>query len=75
MRAALRKVGIGPEDTAGSMRLVCPGKLKALLPGKHMLMLAGQYDKIAPPGEIEELARSGTAPISPASRRGTSATR
>jgi predicted esterase len=40
------------------MRLVCPGKLKALLPGKHMLMLAGQYDQIAPPEEIEDLARS-----------------
>jgi dienelactone hydrolase len=57
LRAALRKVGLGPDDTAGSMRLVCPGKLQALLPGKHILMLAGQYDQIAPPDEIEELAR------------------
>jgi len=57
LRASLRRLGLGPEDTAGSMRLVCPGKLKALLPGHHMLMIAGQYDKIAPPGEVEELAR------------------
>jgi hypothetical protein len=57
VRAALRRIGIRPEDTAGSMRLVCPGKLKALLPGKHILMLAGQYDKIAPPEEIEDLAK------------------
>jgi len=58
LRAGLRRLGITPEDTARNMRLVCPGKLKALLPGKHMLMLAGQYDQIAPPEEIEELARS-----------------
>jgi dienelactone hydrolase len=58
VRSALRSVGLGPQDTSGSMRLVCPGKLKALLPGKHMLMLAGQYDKIAPPEQIEDLARA-----------------
>ena len=58
LRRALRGVGLTAEDTSGSMRLVCPGKLKPLLPGKHMLMLAGQYDQIAPPEEIEELARS-----------------
>jgi dienelactone hydrolase len=58
LRAGLRRVGLAPDDTAGSMRLVCPGKLKALLPGKHLLLLAGQYDQIAPPEEIEELARS-----------------
>ncbi len=57
VRAALRKIGITPQDTAGSMRLVCPGKLKPLQSPNHVLMLAGQYDKIAPPGEIEELAR------------------
>jgi len=58
LRAAMRKVGLGPDDTATNMRLVCPGKLKPLLPGRHMLMLAGQYDQIAPPEEIEELARA-----------------
>ncbi len=58
LRASLRRFGITPEDTAGSMRLVCPGKLKALLPGKNIIMLAGEYDRIAPPHEIEELARS-----------------
>ena len=57
VRRALRKIGITPEDTAGSMRLVCPGKLKPLLPGKHILTLAGQFDKIAPPDEIEALAK------------------
>lgn len=58
LRAALRSVGLGPNDTAGNMRLVCPGKMKPLLGGEHILMLAGQYDQIAPPDEIEELART-----------------
>jgi len=57
LRAALRKVGLGPDDTASSMRLVCPGKLRPLLDPKHMLMLAGQFDRVAPAEEIEELAR------------------
>jgi dienelactone hydrolase len=57
LRAGLRKFGIGPEDTAGSMRLACPAKQKPLLAPAHMLMIAGQYDKIALPEEIEDLAR------------------
>ena len=57
VRAALRKVGIGPADTAGSMRLACPAKQKPLIDPKHILLLAGQYDQIAPPEEIEELSR------------------
>ena len=58
VRAALRKVGITPQDTAGNMRLVCPGKLKGAAGAlKHILMIAGEYDRIAPPGEIEDLAR------------------
>ena len=62
LRAALRRQGFRPEDTAGNMRLVCPGKLKALLPGENILMLAGQYDKIAPPEEIAELSRLWGSP-------------
>ncbi len=57
LRAGLRRFGITPQDTAGSMRLVCPGKLDALLPGKHIVAIAGEFDRIAPPNEIEELAR------------------
>jgi dienelactone hydrolase len=57
LRAGLRKFGITQEDTARCMRLVCPGMLKALLPGEHILAIAGTYDRIAPPAEIEELAR------------------
>jgi dienelactone hydrolase len=57
LRAALRRVGLGPEDTAGSMRLACPVYQKPLLDPGHILMLAGQYDKIAPPNEVEELSR------------------
>jgi dienelactone hydrolase len=57
LRAGLRKFGITPEDTAGTMRLVCPGKLKALLPGHHILALAGTYDRIAPPADVEQLAK------------------
>jgi dienelactone hydrolase len=58
LRRALRKIGITPEDTAGSMRLVCPRKLTPLLPGRNIITIAGQYDKIAPPQEIEELAKA-----------------
>ena len=57
LRAALRKVGLTPDDTARCMRLVCPGKLKPLLDPHHVIMLAGLYDRIAPPEEIDELAR------------------
>ena len=57
VRAALRKVGLTPEDTAGSMRLVCPAQQQPVMEGRHILMLAGQYDRIAPPDEIEALAR------------------
>jgi predicted esterase len=57
LRRALRQVGLGPEDTASSMRLACPVWQKTLLDPHHILMLAGQYDKIAPPAEIEELSR------------------
>jgi len=60
MRRALRGVGLTPEDTAGSMRLVCPGKLQPLVRGEHILVLAGQYDQIAPPDEIEALSRRWT---------------
>jgi dienelactone hydrolase len=58
LRAALRRVGLTPEETSKNMRLVCPGKLKTHLSGQHILMLAGQYDVIAPPDEIEALART-----------------
>jgi hypothetical protein len=57
LRAALTRVGLGPDDTGSSMRLVCPAKLKPLLNPNHILLLAGQYDQIAPPNEIEELSR------------------
>jgi dienelactone hydrolase len=61
VRRALRKVNITAADTEGSMRLVCPGQLKALVPGENIIMLAGSYDRIAPPQEIEELARKWSA--------------
>jgi hypothetical protein len=57
IRAALRKTGLGPADTAPSMRLACPAKQKPLIDPHHVLMLAGQYDRIAPPEEIEELSK------------------
>jgi len=57
IRASLRRIGLGPQDTKGNMRLVCPLYQKPLIDPKHILMLAGQYDKIAPPEEIEELSR------------------
>jgi len=57
LRAALRRVGLTPEDTALNMRLVCPAKQQPVMESRHILMLAGQYDRIAPPNEIEDLAR------------------
>jgi len=57
IRAALRRAGIGPEETAGSMRLACPANQRPLVDPQHILMLAGQYDSIAPPEEIEQLSR------------------
>jgi dienelactone hydrolase len=57
VRAAIRKVGLRPEDTIPNLRLVCPARQKPLVDPKHVLMLAGQYDRIAPPEEIEELSR------------------
>ena len=57
IRAALRRVGIGPEETGKNMRLVCPANQTPMPDPRHVLMLAGEYDKIAPPEEIEELSR------------------
>jgi hypothetical protein len=57
LRAGLRRMGIGPEDTAANLRLVCPALQKPLLSAEHILMLAGEYDRISPPGEVEDLAR------------------
>jgi dienelactone hydrolase len=57
LRAALRRIGLTPEHTSGNMRLVCPARQQPVMEGRHILMLAGQYDKIAPPEEIEELSR------------------
>jgi dienelactone hydrolase len=57
LRAKLRKVGLTAEDTSGSLRLVCPAHQQPVMEGRHILMLAGQYDRIAPPEEIEDLSR------------------
>jgi pimeloyl-ACP methyl ester carboxylesterase len=57
LRANLRRVGLTPEDTSGSLRLVCPVYQQPMMEGRHILMLAGQYDRVAPPEEIEDLAR------------------
>ena len=57
IRAALRRAGLGPEDTGKNMRLACPANQKPMIDPRHVLMLAGEYDKIAPPEEIEELSR------------------
>jgi dienelactone hydrolase len=57
IRAALRRIGFRPEDTSNNMRLVCPALQKPLLEPKNVLMLAGEYDRIATPEEIEQLSR------------------
>jgi hypothetical protein len=57
LRAKLKRVGITAADTANSMRLVCPARQMPKMEGRHIIMLAGQYDRIALPQEIENLAR------------------
>jgi hypothetical protein len=57
LRRALRRVGLTPRDTAVNMRLVCPAQQQPVMEGRHILMLAGQYDRIALPQEIEDLSR------------------
>jgi dienelactone hydrolase len=57
VRAKLNRVGITAADTAKNTRLVCPARQMPKMEGRHIIMLAGQYDRIAPPKEIEDLAR------------------
>ena len=57
-RARCARSASRPEDTAGSMRLVCPAQAEAAArSGSTSSCSPGQYDQIAPPEEIEELAR------------------
>jgi hypothetical protein len=69
--------GSGPKTRPGACAWFARPKAKgAPRSGQHILMLAGQYDQIAPPEEIEELgALVGRNAHSPVFRRAMSATR
>lgn len=55
IRAALRRAGVTAEDTRPHLRLCCPTHLKPLTQGENVILIAGEYDKIAAPEEISEL--------------------
>ncbi|MDE1170367.1 MAG: hypothetical protein PW734_04025 [Verrucomicrobium sp.] len=56
LRRWLRRRGVTPEMTAPHMRLCSPLHAGApALPPERVLLLAGQYDRVAPPGVIRAL--------------------
>ena len=55
LRAALRRVGMKPVHTAPHLRLVCPTLLEPQTPTDKIILIAGEYDRIASPGQIREL--------------------
>ncbi len=57
IRWHLRRQGVLPEETARHMRLCCPLHVPPRLDPGHILMLAGSYDRIAPPETIRVLHR------------------
>jgi len=55
VRRVLRRRGITPELTAAHLRLCCPLHAPPRLDPRHVLLLAGTYDRIAPPATIRAL--------------------
>ena len=55
MRRTLRRRGIVPEDTAAHLRLCCPLHVPPRMEPRHVLILAGLYDRIAPPRTVRAL--------------------
>ena len=58
IRRRLMQLGLTAERTRPHMRLCCPSKQTPHMDGRHILLLAGEYDRIAPPDEIEALHRA-----------------
>lgn len=57
MRWHLGRQGVTRAGTAPHMRLCCPYHVPPRLDPRHVLMLAGSYDRIAPPETIRALHR------------------
>lgn len=55
MRQQLRRENITQEDINRILRLFCPSYHKPLLEHKHILLIAGKFDLIAPPKSIQKL--------------------
>ncbi|PAW79751.1 MAG: hypothetical protein B9S32_00040 [Verrucomicrobia bacterium Tous-C9LFEB] len=55
VRQHMRQAGIKREDLRPHLRLCCPSHQKPLTEGRNVLLLAGEYDRIAPPELIRQL--------------------
>lgn len=55
LRYHMRNSGIQREDLRPHLRLCCPSHQRPHTEGKYVLMLAGEYDRIAPPEQIARL--------------------
>jgi pimeloyl-ACP methyl ester carboxylesterase len=55
MRHLLKKHGVGPEHTRPHLRLCCPSHSRPCVNGSHILLMAGEFDKIAHPEEVRRL--------------------
>lgn len=55
VRRQLRRRGIGPEQLTPLLRLVCPSYHQPITPSERILLLAGTFDRIAPPEVIRRL--------------------
>lgn len=58
MRHMLWRHSITPDDTHPHLRLCCPSRLVPLTEKQHILLLAGAFDQIAVPEEIETLHKA-----------------
>jgi len=58
LRSALRKAGITMDHTREHLRFCCPTFHRPHMRGEHVLLIAGEYDRIAPPEEIADLHRA-----------------
>ncbi len=55
IRATLKRHGVTPLHTESHLRFCCPSRQQPKLDGKNILLLAGKYDRISTPEQVEEL--------------------
>lgn len=60
VRSHMRGHGIEREDLRPHLRLCCPSHQQPFTDGKHVLLIAGEYDQIAPPEQIAQLHQRWT---------------